>query len=1053
MSQAADVTGPLAAASDMKGAIDSHRWASSPLGEPSAWPQPLKTLVQVMLGSKQPMFIVWGAERTLLYNGGYAEILGNKHPHALGRDFLEVWHEIRADLTPIVQEAYAGHPVQMDDITLIVQRKGFAEETHFAFSYTPVHDESGKVGGFFCPCLETTEQVLADRRRAADAERQRRLFEQAPGFITILSGPEHHFEFANETYRRAFGEREYVGRTVRQAFPELEGQAFFELLDRVYTTGERFKADRLPIRFVGTSGRSEERFLDFIYEPVTDAGGHVTGIFVEGHDVTEATRAEELLRQSEARYRTLFESIDAGFCVVEMKFDGEERPIDYRLIEVNPAFEQLTGLHGAAGKWVSEAAPGLERHWFDSYGHVAKTGEPVRFENEAEPFGRYFDVHAFRIGAPEDQRVAILFNDISDRRTAELALRELNETLEQQVIERTAERDRMWETSPDLMGVVSSDGVLQRVNPAWTKLLGYTSDELVGHRLEEFVLPADHAATRDAYAGTGGRVAVENRYRRKDGSVCSVSWTAAPAGDLTYAIGRDVTAKRARDEELAAAEAARREADALYRAYFENTAEALFVVGVLPDGGFTVQDLNPAHQDSVGLRLEEVVGKRLDEVLPAETAKLAISHYAPVVATGQVRQYREAIELQGEMTYWDTILVPVTDETGRVVRLIGSSRDLTRQIAAEEQLRQSQKLEAMGQLTGGVAHDFNNLLTPIVGSLDMLARRGVGSEREQRLIGGALQSAERAKVLVQRLLAFARRQPLQATAVDIGMLIENMADLVASTTGPQIRVAVDVAEDLPPASAEPNQIEMALLNLAVNARDAMPNGGTLRISASAEKVEPGNAVGLKPGRFVQLSVADTGSGMDEATLARAVEPFFSTKGVGKGTGLGLSMAHGLASQLGGALTIQSRQGLGTNVQLWLPVSHAAIDVAGLTSDQDTPASAEGTALLVDDEDLVRMSTAAMLADLGYSVVEADSAERALDLVRDGLRPALLVTDHLMPGMNGTDLARSLIAQHPNLQVLIVSGYAESEGIAPDLPRLTKPFRIGELTRSLAALAT
>lgn len=285
------------------------------------------------------------------------------------------------------------------------------------------------------------------------------------------------------------------------------------------------------------------------------------------------------------------------------------------------------------------------------------------------------------------------------------------------------------------------------------------------------------------------------------------------------------------------------------------------------------------------------------------------------------------------------------------------------------------------------------------------------------------------------------------------MLIENMADLVASTTGPQIRVSVEVSQGLPAASADPNQIEMALLNLAVNARDAMPNGGTLRISASAERVEPRNAAGLKPGRFIKLSVADTGCGMDEETLARAVEPFFSTKGVGKGTGLGLSMAHGLASQLGGALAIQSRQGLGTNVQLWLPVSHAAIDAAELTSAADTPAAAEGTALLVDDEDLVRMSTAAMLADLGYSVVEADSAERALDLVRHGLRPALLVTDHLMPGMNGTDLARSLITEHPNLQVLIVSGYAESEGIAPDLPRLTKPFRSDELTRSLAALAT
>ena len=285
----------------------------------------------------------------------------------------------------------------------------------------------------------------------------------------------------------------------------------------------------------------------------------------------------------------------------------------------------------------------------------------------------------------------------------------------------------------------------------------------------------------------------------------------------------------------------------------------------------------------------------------------------------------------------------VFDEAGRCIRVAGTAIDITarkraeeqlRELnetlearviertaeleAAHEQLRQSQKLEAMGSLTGGVAHDFNNLLTAIVGALDMLQRRGVGGEREQRLIGVAAQSAERAKILVQRLLAFSRRQPLQPVAVDLGDLVKNMAGLVSSTTGPQIRVVVDVADDLPRARADPNQLELALLNLAVNARDAMPEGGTLRISASAETVRAGARPGLKAGQYVRLSVADTGAGMDEDTLARAVEPFFSTKGFGKGTGLGLSMVHGLASQLGGALAIQSRLGLGTNVELWLP---------------------------------------------------------------------------------------------------------------------------------------
>ena len=231
-------------------------------------------------------------------------------------------------------------------------------------------------------------------------------------------------------------------------------------------------------------------------------------------------------------------------------------------------------------------------------------------------------------------------------------------------------------------------------------------------------------------------------------------------------------------------------------------------------------------------------------------------------------------------------------------------------------------MEAMGQLTGGVAHDFNNLLAPIVGALDMLQRRGVAGEREQRLISGAMQSADRAKTLVQRLLAFARRQPLQPVPVDIAKLVSGMGDLVASTTGPQIKVVVSAPDDLPAACADPKQVEMALLNLSVNARDAMPDGGTLRITASDETVVAGHPSKLQPGAYIRLSVADTGAGVDEATLARAIEPFFSSKGIGKGTGLGLSMVHGLASQLGGSVVIQSQPGLGTDVELWLPRSAA-----------------------------------------------------------------------------------------------------------------------------------
>jgi len=372
---------------------------------------------------------------------------------------------------------------------------------------------------------------------------------------------------------------------------------------------------------------------------------------------------------------------------------------------------------------------------------------------------------------------------------------------------------------------------------------------------------------------------------------------------------------------------------------------------------------------------------------------------------------------------------------------------------AQEALRQSQKMEAIGTLTGGVAHDFNNLLTPILGTLDLLHRR-ITSAREARLIEGALQSAERAKTLVQRLLAFARRQPLQAKSVDLGELVCGMADLVASTSGPRVTIKLDIPDNLPAVHADPHQLEMAILNLAVNARDAMSNGGVLTLSASEQSISRGERGDLAAGQYIHLQVADTGAGMDDATLSRAIEPFFSTKGVGQGTGLGLSMVHGLAAQLGGAMSISSEVGTGTSVDVWLPLSGVQFVPVNESPDPISPADLHsGAVLLVDDEPLIRMSTADMLGDLGYSVTEASSAEEALHIVSEGFIPDVLITDHLMPGITGTELAFRMREKSPATIILIISGYADVEGIAPDVPRLTKPFRETDLAHMLEELTS
>ena len=370
--------------------------------------------------------------------------------------------------------------------------------------------------------------------------------------------------------------------------------------------------------------------------------------------------------------------------------------------------------------------------------------------------------------------------------------------------------------------------------------------------------------------------------------------------------------------------------------------------------------------------------------------------------------------------------------------------------AALEQLHEAQKLETLGQLTGGVAHDFNNLLTPIIGALDLLQRKMDGGDaRSERLIANALQSGERAKILVQRLLGFARRQELQSGAVDIGALVGGMRDLISSSIGPEIELKLRCANELPRALADPNQLELAILNLCVNARDAMPEGGLLTVAAETALLGPGSEPRLPPGLYIRLSVIDTGVGMDEETLAHAVEPFFSTKETGRGTGLGLSMVHGLTAQLGGAFTLGSIVGEGTRADLYLPVTDDVPDAAAVGTGGGMLQPARPLSiLLVDDEELVRRGTAEMLRDLGHRVVEAEGGAEALVTLTVQPDVELVVTDYKMPRMDGAELARRVRATHPGMPILLISGYTGAADPIEGLPRLNKPFGLAELADAL-----
>jgi signal transduction histidine kinase/ActR/RegA family two-component response regulator len=373
--------------------------------------------------------------------------------------------------------------------------------------------------------------------------------------------------------------------------------------------------------------------------------------------------------------------------------------------------------------------------------------------------------------------------------------------------------------------------------------------------------------------------------------------------------------------------------------------------------------------------------------------------------------------------------------------------------AAVAQLHEAQKLETLGQLTGGVAHDFNNLLTPITGALDLLQKKyGESDPRSGRLLTNALQAADRAKTLLQRLLGFARRQSLMTKPVDIANLLSGMRDLISSAVGPTIEVRLRCDSDLPAAFADPNQLELAILNLAVNARDAMPDGGPLTILAEQVAMGPRSAPKLTPGLYVRVSVIDAGCGMDPEILTRAIEPFYSTKEFGRGTGLGLSMVHGLAAQLGGGFDLTSAPDEGTRVDLYLPVADEA--AAADSRSALEPVQAIGrhlSVLLVDDEDLVRTATAEMIRDLGHSVAEADGALEALGRLDGGFKADVVVTDYMMPGMDGGVLSRRIAETHPDIAVLLITGYTGPTNEVMHLPRLAKPFGQSEIAAALANL--
>ncbi|WP_144579035.1 response regulator [Agrobacterium sp. DE0009] len=881
-----------------------HDWTNSSLGCPDEWPQALKVAIRLLLTSKFEMWLGWGPDIAFFYNDAYRPTLGNKHPNALAVPTKVLWSEIWSDIKGRLETVYSSGEATWDRaLLLLLERDGYPEETYHTFSYSPLIGDSGKVEGVFCAVTEETERVISERRLAT--------------MRTLASG-------------LAVADTEVdVFNASREALKENPQDLPFCAL---YVFDDKGNAKR---RWV--CGAAE----DDVLLPVT------------------ITRGAGIWNLERAWQKQDVELVSLAASDVVPSGPWPKAPSQAAVIP-------LVGQAGDQPKGVLISGLNAHRAVSDDYLDFLKliAGQITSRLASAEAF------------ETERRRAAALAEAAAIREKAALALEHLNRQLSSEVELRTAERDRMralFQQAPSFMCILSGpEHTFELVNGAYMQLVGHR--KLVG------------LSVRDALPEIAG----QGFFELLDG----VFQSGKPYIGRYVPVFLERNGKKQPDQRFV---------HLIYQPIFDLNGS---VTGIFVDG-FDVTDQKRAEDQlqSLNHTLEEKVEQR---TLELRTALLELE--------------KETIERE------------------------------TAQIA----LRQAQKMEALGNLTGGVAHDFNNLLQVVSGNLQLLAKDIDGNSRAEQRLQNALAGVARGAKLASQLLAFGRRQPLEPKVVNVRKLIQNMDDMLRRALGEEVELETVVSGGLWNTLIDPSQLENAILNLAINSRDAMEGRGRLTIETGNAVLDDDYALShddVRPGQYVLVAVTDTGSGISPDIIEHVLEPFFSTKTDGKGSGLGLSMVYGFLKQSGGHLKIYSEVGHGTTMKLYMPRTMQAED--SLSDQKAIPVTGgTETVLVVEDDDGVRETSVALLTDLGYRVLKAHDAQSAFAIVSSGVQIDLLFTDVVMPGpMRSTELARKAKAQFPGIAVLFTSGYTENSivhggRLDAGVDLLSKPYTREALARKV-----